>query len=67
MTRRKLRIGDRVQVPWGSGLVPGEVLEIWGDPPHHVRVALELGGSDASEDIVPLLLSPHMLQLEETA
>ena len=66
MTRRKLKVGDRVQVPWGPGLVPGEVIEIWGDPPHHVRVALKFGDA-AEDDVVPLLLSPHLLQLEETA
>ena len=53
-----LRVGDRVRVPWGLGEVLGEVVEVWGDPPAHVRVALEF-----VEDEVPevLLLNPTIV------
>lgn len=50
----KLRVGGTVRVPWGlKGDIEGKVLEIWGDPPVHVRVQLLLDGDD--EPLVLLL------------
>ncbi|HYI60212.1 MAG TPA: hypothetical protein VEW93_00235 [Acidimicrobiales bacterium] len=49
--------GDRVIVPWGlDGEVLGTVVEVWGDPPAHVRVQLDAEG-DADEPVI-LLLAP---------
>jgi hypothetical protein len=60
---RHLRIGDTVLVPWElSDPVPAKVLEIWGDPPEHVRVQLTFNGDDPDSDPVVLLLSPASLQ-----
>lgn len=57
--QRHVRVGDDVLVPWGLGEpVHGRVLEIWGDPPSHVRVQLIL---DADEDRPILLLPPSLL------
>lgn len=62
---RALKPGARVIVPWGLDTVQGTVIEVWGDPPLHVRVALELGGSDNPDDIVTILLSPSLVELAE--
>ena len=64
----KLRPGTRVRIPWGlAAPKEGVILEVWGDPPHHVRVAVELGGPDNAEDVVTLLLSPSIVELPESA
>jgi len=61
MAERGLRVGDRVEVPWGLDRdVPGTVVEVWGDPPTQVRVRLELELEEDDEPIV-LLLSPSMV------
>jgi hypothetical protein len=62
MTEHKLKQGMRVRVLWGLDTVEGTILEVWGDPPQHVRIALELGGPDKPDDIVPLLLSPSVIE-----
>jgi hypothetical protein len=51
-----------VYVPWGIGRVPARVLEVWGDPPAHVRVQLELEGADTDDEPFVLLLSPSVLE-----
>lgn len=61
MATETLKRGASVVVPWGTGEVHGEVLEVWGDPPQHVRVRLHLGRSegadrpDESDDVIVLL------------
>lgn len=58
---RQLRVGDKVKVPWGlQREVDGEIVEIWGDPPQHVRVQLELAQDDDVEPVT-LLLAPSVL------
>lgn len=58
---RQLRVGDRVKVPWGlEREVDGEIVEVWGDPPLHVRVQLELAEDDGAERGT-LLLAPSVL------
>lgn len=59
-----IRVGDSVRVPWGiSAFVPGEVVEVWGDPPTQVRVRLRFPSDDDGLDYVEeLLLSPAILQ-----
>jgi hypothetical protein len=58
MAECALRIGDRVEAPWGIDRdVPGTVVEVWGDPPTQVRVRLELDLEEDDETVV-LLLSP---------
>jgi len=66
---RHLKVGDLVLVPWGlEEPVRGRVVEIWGDPPSHVRVQLladeeddqdrEAGG-DPPAPMDTLLLRPR--------
>lgn len=38
--------------------VRGEVIEVWGDPPQHVRVAVEI---EEDEEPEVLLLNPKIL------
>jgi len=53
--RRHVKVGDLVLVPWGlEEPVQGRVVEIWGDPPSHVRVQLL-----ADEGDQPVLLLPE--------
>jgi hypothetical protein len=59
---RKLRAGMRVLLPWGLDTVEGSVLEVWGDPPKHARVAVELSESDERSETVPLLLPAYLLR-----
>lgn len=58
-TQHNLRSGDRVMVPWGMDEIMGTVLEVWGSPPAHVRVALEL---EANEEPEVLLLNPRVVR-----
>ncbi len=63
MTRmaKQLTVGSTVRVPWGlEGDVEGTVVEVWGDPPAHVRVQLNLPDDDDAEPVV-LLLAPSAL------
>lgn len=53
-----LEVGDRVTVPWGVDEVTGRVVEVWGDPPAHVRVELDLGEGEEPE---VLLLNPNVV------
>lgn len=62
-----LKPGDRIVVPWGLKTVEGSVVEVWGTPAAHVRVALELGGPESPEDIVTILLSPSLIELAKPA
>ena len=58
-----LKPGDRVTVPWGlDGDARGTVLEVWGDPPRHVRVEPVVPGSDESDEPAVLLLSPEVVE-----
>ena len=58
MTGEHLKVGDLVLVPWGlEEPVRGRVVEIWGDPPSHVRVQLLAD----EEDDQPVLLLPESL------
>lgn len=53
-------VGDRVSVPWGLGdRVYGTVVEVWGDPAAHMRVALELEDDQAPEVV---LLNPSLVK-----
>ena len=56
--QRQLKVGDRVSVPWGSGHVEGRVIDVWGNPPAHVRVALFI---EADEEPEYLLLNPALV------
>jgi primosomal protein N' len=56
----QLHVGARVRVPWGlEDDVEGTVVEVWGDPPVHVRVELHL--KDDDDEPVVLLLTPSAL------
>lgn len=56
--RRQIKVGDLVLVPWGLGEpLTGRVIEIWGDPPAHVRVKLTF----EEDDPMFLLLPPSLL------
>lgn len=58
----QLRVGTTVLVPWGlEADVKGKIIEVWGDPPVHVRVQLQLEGDDDGEPVI-LLLSPSTLE-----
>ena len=58
----QLSVGTTVLVPWGlEADVKGKIIEVWGDPPAHVRVQLQLEGDDDAEPVI-LLLSPSTLQ-----
>lgn len=53
-----LKVGDRVLVPWGQEDLEADVIEVWGDPPAHVRVALHIEDCDEPEY---LLLNPSVI------
>jgi primosomal protein N' len=57
--RKELHVGDRVLIPWGVDEVRGIVIEIWGSPPAHVRVALDAEEGEESE---VLLLNPSVVK-----
>jgi hypothetical protein len=60
---RQIKVGDTVFVPWGlNAPVKAKIVEIWGDPPAHVRVQLAFDEDDVDSDPVVLLLSPSALQ-----
>ena len=55
---KQFAVGSAVRVPWGlDGDVEGTVVEVWGDPPGHVRVQLRLPADDDAEPVVLLLAS----------
>lgn len=55
---RHVRVGDLVLVPWGlEEPVRGRVVEVWGDPPSHVRVQLLVD----DEGDHPVVLLPESL------
>lgn len=55
---QQFHIGQTVRIPWGvADEVEGTVVEVWGDPVQHVRVAVRL---DDEEQAV-LLLAPSSL------
>lgn len=55
---RHVRVGDLVSVPWGlEQPVQGRVVEVWGDPPSHVRVQLLVD----DEGDQPVVLLPESL------
>lgn len=57
----QLSVGTTVRVPWGLDReVEGTIVEVWGDPPAHVRVELHLDGDDEADPVV-LLLAPSAL------
>ena len=57
---QQLAVGTSVRVPWGLERdVEGTVVEVWGDPPAHVRVQLHFDDGDSAP--VVLLLSPSMV------
>jgi hypothetical protein len=61
VAQRQLKVGTRVRVPWGlEGDVEGRIVDVWGDPPEHVRVQLVVDGEEDAEPVV-LLLSPSAL------
>ncbi len=56
--RSTLRVGDLVLVPWGASQLEAQIIEIWGDPPAHVRVSLQIEDGDEPEY---LLLNPAII------
>lgn len=62
-TSASLRVGDAVFVPWGLDAPKrARVVEVWGDPPAHVRIELETSEDEADEPVV-ILISPGVLSL----
>ncbi len=60
----QLEVGDTVWVSWGlDEPVRATILEVWGDPPAHIRVQLHPEGADESEDSTIILISPDVLKL----
>lgn len=58
---KQLTVGSTVRVPWGlQDDIEGTILEVWGDPPAHIRVQLHLPEDDDAEPVV-LLLAPSSL------
>lgn len=61
-TAPQLTIGAAVRVPWGLNReVDGTIVEVWGDPPSHVRVRLYFDDADPDSEPVVLLLTPSVL------
>lgn len=59
-TRTALKPGARVVVPWGLDEPRlAVVIDVWGDPPTQIRVALEPLSDD--EEPAVLLLSPNVV------
>jgi hypothetical protein len=59
MPNPQLRVGQTVHVPWGLERdVEGKIIEVWGDPPAHVRVQLHFEEDDEGAEPVVLLLNP---------
>jgi len=62
MMAKQLIVGSTVRVPWGLEVdVEGTVVEVWGDPPQHVRVQLSLPKAEDDAEPVVLLLAPSAL------
>lgn len=60
--RGQLKAGTSVLVPWGLKRdVLGTIIEVWGDPPKHVRVELHFDDRDDDDERVVLLLAPSMV------
>lgn len=58
----QIKEGDKVLVPWGLGdPIKATVLEVWGDPPAHVRVQLQPEDADEFEEPTVILISPTVL------
>lgn len=53
-----MKVGDRVLVPWGTSQLEAEIIEVWGEPPAHVRVSLHIEDGEEPEY---LLLNPSVL------
>lgn len=52
------KVGNKVLIPWGPvEEIPGTIVEVWGDPATHVRVAFEFDG-----ELQILLLSPDIVR-----
>lgn len=48
--RKKFSIGDRVDVPWGFGTIPGEIQELYGPPGHeYALVRVPIRGASGEE------------------
>jgi len=59
MSKQQLQVGSSVVVPWGLERdVEGVVVEVWGNPPAHIRVRLRFEEDDEEAEPVVLLLSP---------
>lgn len=59
-THATFKAGDIVTVPWGlEEPVRAKIIEVWGDPPAHVRV--QLLTEDEGEPPIVLLLSPKVV------
>lgn len=57
----ELKVGDSILVPWGlDEPLEATVVEVWGDPAHHVRVQLSVGEADGEPGPV-ILVSPDIL------
>lgn len=58
----QLTVGTTVRVRCGlEGDVEGAVVEVWGDPPAHVRVELHFVDDGDDDEPVVLLLSPSVV------
>lgn len=59
---KQLIVGSTVRVPWGlEDDIEGTVIEVWGDPPLHVRVQLHLPEAEDDAEPVVILLAPSAL------
>lgn len=60
----KFEVGDTVSVPWGlDSPKRAKIVEIWGDPPAHVRVKLDPFEGDDSDEPIVILISPSVLKV----
>jgi hypothetical protein len=59
----QLKVGDTVLVPWGlQGDVAGRIVDVWGDPPQHVRVELTFKDDDEGAAPTTLLLGASVVR-----
>lgn len=57
-----IKSGDTVYVPWGlDEPVRATVVEVWGDPPAHLRVQLHPVDADEADEAIVILISPSVL------